>query len=343
MVRRITCVCAALALCAAAQAQLDVGGFEAPAYVLGPLTDADIPPTGSGQNGWYLPVALSTPCDVELYGSDVWGFSLNPDGCSQFITGRNNGASPQFARAQHDVTFTAADRWTICFDLNPQFTGTPGEANDFLGSVSLQPSAAAVYFQTLYTWVDLLNPTNFDANMVYWDAAGVQVPLPGVPPGPEWTNLNANGWYRQSITIDFGTNQILSTSITDLATNVTTTVDTGALGWYMTGGASPTLPRPTAFRFFTGGGSGAGPAGNTIAWDNLRIAIGDECGALPQCPSTCDPCDTDCNGTVNGQDIDDFINILNGGPGCSPCAADADGNGSTNGQDIDDFIACLTP
>ncbi len=59
--------------------------------------------------------------------------------------------------------------------------------------------------------------------------------------------------------------------------------------------------------------------------------------------SACNPCDTDCNGTVNGQDIDDFINILNGGAGCSPCAADADGNGSTNGQDIDDFIACLTP
>ncbi len=55
----------------------------------------------------------------------------------------------------------------------------------------------------------------------------------------------------------------------------------------------------------------------------------------------CQPCDTDCNGTINGQDIDDFINVLNGGPGCSPCAADADENGSTNGQDIDDFIDCL--
>lgn len=59
--------------------------------------------------------------------------------------------------------------------------------------------------------------------------------------------------------------------------------------------------------------------------------------------SSCNPCDTDCNGTVNGQDIDDFIAVLNGGAGCSPCAADADGNGSANGQDIDEFIACLTP
>ncbi len=59
-------------------------------------------------------------------------------------------------------------------------------------------------------------------------------------------------------------------------------------------------------------------------------------------PGACLPCDADCNGTVNGQDIDDFIAVLNGGAGCSPCAADADGNGSANGQDIDEFIACLS-
>lgn len=64
-------------------------------------------------------------------------------------------------------------------------------------------------------------------------------------------------------------------------------------------------------------------------------------GARTPGQAPCEPCDTDCNGTVNGQDIDDFIDVLNGGPGCSPCAADADGNGSTNGQDIDDFIDCL--
>jgi len=58
---------------------------------------------------------------------------------------------------------------------------------------------------------------------------------------------------------------------------------------------------------------------------------------------SCNPCDADCNGSVNGQDIQPFIDVLNGGAGCGPCTGDADGNGTVNGQDIDDFITCLTP
>ncbi len=58
----------------------------------------------------------------------------------------------------------------------------------------------------------------------------------------------------------------------------------------------------------------------------------------------CNPCDTNCDGSVNGQDITNFIAALSGTPStCSPCNSDADGNGTVNGQDIDDFIACLTP
>jgi len=59
----------------------------------------------------------------------------------------------------------------------------------------------------------------------------------------------------------------------------------------------------------------------------------------------CDPCDTNCDGSLNGQDIGNFINMLGGTLACpcSPCLGDADGNGSVNGQDIDDFIACLAP
>lgn len=58
--------------------------------------------------------------------------------------------------------------------------------------------------------------------------------------------------------------------------------------------------------------------------------------------AACDPCDTNCDGSVNGQDISGFVDALNGNPsGCSPCNSDADGNGTVNGQDIDDFVACL--
>ncbi len=58
----------------------------------------------------------------------------------------------------------------------------------------------------------------------------------------------------------------------------------------------------------------------------------------------CEPCDTNCDGSINGQDIGGFIDALSGNPDpCSPCNSDADGNGSVNGQDIDEFIACLAP
>ncbi len=60
--------------------------------------------------------------------------------------------------------------------------------------------------------------------------------------------------------------------------------------------------------------------------------------------SGCDPCDTNCDGSINGQDIAGFVAALNGNPNpCSPCNSDANGDGSINGQDISPFIACLAP
>lgn len=56
----------------------------------------------------------------------------------------------------------------------------------------------------------------------------------------------------------------------------------------------------------------------------------------------CDPCDTNCDGSVNGQDIGGFIDILGGIPSsCSPCSGDANYNGTANGQDIGAFIECV--
>ncbi len=57
----------------------------------------------------------------------------------------------------------------------------------------------------------------------------------------------------------------------------------------------------------------------------------------------CDPCDTNCDGSVNGQDIQGFVQALQGAPSsCSPCNSDANGDGSINGLDIEAFVACLT-
>lgn len=58
----------------------------------------------------------------------------------------------------------------------------------------------------------------------------------------------------------------------------------------------------------------------------------------------CQPCDTNCDGSINGFDVADFIAALSGNPNpCSPCNADTSGDGSLNGFDVAGFIDCLAP
>ncbi len=62
-------------------------------------------------------------------------------------------------------------------------------------------------------------------------------------------------------------------------------------------------------------------------------------------PAPCNgfnPCDTNCDGSLNGFDIGGFVDALNGsGSTCSPCSSDANGDGSVNGFDIAPFVDCL--
>ncbi|MCG3126732.1 MAG: hypothetical protein CHACPFDD_01585 [Phycisphaerae bacterium] len=57
----------------------------------------------------------------------------------------------------------------------------------------------------------------------------------------------------------------------------------------------------------------------------------------------CSPCDTNCDGSLNGFDVDSFTDLLVGsGTPCSSCAGDANGDGTVNGFDVDDFVLALT-
>ena len=58
----------------------------------------------------------------------------------------------------------------------------------------------------------------------------------------------------------------------------------------------------------------------------------------------CDPCDMNCDGTVDALDIEFFIDLLfNGATPCDPCTGDTNGDGSINAEDIEGFINCLFP
>ncbi|MCG3126365.1 MAG: hypothetical protein CHACPFDD_01200 [Phycisphaerae bacterium] len=53
----------------------------------------------------------------------------------------------------------------------------------------------------------------------------------------------------------------------------------------------------------------------------------------------CCPCDTNCDGSVNGFDIEAFLSMLTcGGCPCSHFAGDMNGDGSLNGFDVDPFL-----
>ena len=260
MKRGVIAVVGILAAAGAAQAQF-FADFEPPSYA-GSAAGTLL----TGQNGWYLPaVAGSQDATVNTYANNAFGFVQNPTGGSQFAVTRFGNANP--ARGQHAFDFSQGDIYTAAFDFCADRFGGALPASNNIGSFSLQPSATNRFFQTLYTWDDLATGNAMDANYVFFNAAGVQ--QPNTLPGPEWDALRLNTWYRSSTTWSFATNQILSVSIDNLHDAApATVVDVSGLGWYLAGGANPTLPRPTDFRIF---GSGAGANVNQVGWDNISI------------------------------------------------------------------------
>lgn len=57
----------------------------------------------------------------------------------------------------------------------------------------------------------------------------------------------------------------------------------------------------------------------------------------------CEPCDTNCDGSLNIFDIQGLVDAIRlQQPGCSVCAADTNFDGSINQFDIQPFIECLT-
>jgi hypothetical protein len=256
MKRAIVCV-AGLGLAAAAQAQYSSGFEPGQGYTGAPGGVSVV-----GQDGWTSsPTQPSNPHLVYNYAGNTLGIAANPNGRSQFLGGASAGAT--LARAQHDVNWGASNQWVISYDLCPLYSGTlPAAAN--LASTSDQRNdlAATRQFIALKNWVDNNNPvaggwkSEFNVFNDLGGALNNQI---------AFTGMAHNQWYRESIFVDFTTNQITKVTMKDLTTNVTQTFIPP--GWYLTGGASPVNPMPDAFRFFVGGS-----LGQTMGWDRLNIA-----------------------------------------------------------------------
>lgn len=225
---------------------------------------------GGGQNGWYNPVSGSVDSNVFTYAGNALGFANNPEGSNQFL-GMNVTVAQTPNRAQHAVNFSAGGVWTMGYDFNGKFVGTPPAA-DNLGSVSLQPSATNNIFQTIFQWANPVDHTAnadaFSANIGWAAAAGGALTFSS--PDPAFVSLSLNNWYHMTVTWSFTTNQILSTSIRNITSGgSTTTVDVSGNGWYLSGGQNNALGQAMAtdIRLF-----GSGSAGDQIAYDNVSFS-----------------------------------------------------------------------
>lgn len=119
----------------------------------------------------------------------------------------------------------------------------------------------------------------------------------------------------------------------------------GWTGWYASGEvheSSGWLPGEAAIR-----------GARTFAYDgnaSYLVKAGGWAGGyltdaevLVVTPPACLACDANCDGSINGLDIEPFRAILVGGANpCGPCAGDTNHDGSVNGLDIAAMVECLT-
>ena len=81
---------------------------------------------------------------------------------------------------------------------------------------------------------------------------------------------------------------------------------------------------------------GSGTTGTYF--DNVSLT------SVEACPSDCDPCDMNCDGTINAFDIEPFLGLLfDGDTPCDTCTGDANNDGNIDAFDIHPFLNCLFP
>ena len=239
----------------AATAIAAADGFESPPYN---GTSAGV--ILSGQQGWINPTPGLPDFKVYDYPSNALGFSANTLGQGQFIAGIC-GANQAYARTEKPVAFSANDVWTVSYLMATKFNGVVPATNN-ISKFSLQPAETTKSFNATAQWPNGATPTQWHYGYEVADLAGTMTGS-NVYPNTAWRFLNSNQWYRFSTTFDLDTRELLYTTITNLATGVTTAQQPDA--WYLTLGSDP-----AAVRFFVGGTS----FGNAIAVDHFSVMPG---------------------------------------------------------------------
>ena len=260
-----------------AKAQFTTGFEPADGYTAGTnvdgTTDLNLGAT------WYRPNgSADDPQIVDTYGGTL-GLPQNPaadingNGNTQFIGGLNAGTGT-FNRAQLNFPFASGTTWTISYDICVSHVAGMA-VKDNISSFSFQPSDTNTrYFIQLNAWhrQSLADPNGrWKMLLEVFDATG-NGPIVAIIPAKPARQLLQNHWYNIRMTIDLNANTITAFTATNLKNGKSATVNpTNA---YLQGGAGGGgLAAPSAFRFFTGGGTGMN-GGNIVGFDNLCIVPG---------------------------------------------------------------------
>jgi len=232
-----------------------------------------------------------------------------------------------------DVDTNTQEPWPVYFSLDSAYVfdfneGTPGTASaiangPFVGGdvlVSMAPGAVpAIYAPAFMLGLDLFGPDNDDLDaLILWD--------------------NGNGYYDPPqgpySWIDGSTNMLLF--------SVRRGSQVIGMPDFLWGApiepGDILLPPPGPFMM-----PGIWIPAETLGLSTQRWTGGpaDDLDAADL--MICLPCDTNCDGSVNGFDIEPFTALLEGsGQPCSMCSGDTNGDGSINGFDIQGFIGCLS-
>ena len=83
----------------------------------------------------------------------------------------------------------------------------------------------------------------------------------------------------------------------------------------------------------------AGPSTGAMTGGDFELVGG--FWAVTGAGAPCDPCDANCDGSVDLTDVEPFIQLLLGGDPCAECTGDTNNDGSVDLTDVEGFIACL--
>ena len=293
-------------------------GFEPPTYNAS-SDGVDL----NGQDEFFNPdPPVSVSALVYTYDGNALGLPSNPGGGGAQFVGATGPAGNMFARSQRLFPYgDGTGIWTTSFDVAVTFSGGLPSAQN-VGSFSTQLFPSEATFIALARWLDPVNAESWNADYVWFNAAGTQLIESVSDPG--FQGLETNHWYRWSTTFDLDTNRIVSVAITDLTTGNTTT--NKPVDKYLFGGAGG-APPPTGLRLFAGA---ATTAGNVLAFDNIDVSSESVIAIMSSDPPD-NAIDARQPSEPDGSNTSGWSEVL------------LDFNGATAGLSVEDFTITTDP